>query len=62
MDNEVEVITSESGDWTIIKLNGEIIEEGHSIPASGWINLLEMLDVKTSIKEISDEAMESGEF
>ena len=34
MSNEVEVVTSESGDWVIIKLNGEIIEEGHSIPAN----------------------------
>lgn len=62
MNNEVEAITSESGDWVIIKLNGEIIEEGHSIPAYGWLSLLERLDVKTSMKEISDEAMESREF
>ena len=62
MNNEVEVITSESGDWVIIKLNGEIIEEGHSIPANGWLGLLERLDVKTSMKEISDESMESREL
>ena len=62
MNNEVEVINSESGDWVIIKLNGEIIEEGHSIPANGWLRLLKRLDVKTSMKEISDEAMESREF
>lgn len=62
MNNEVEVITSESGDWVIIKLNGEIVEEGHSIPTNGWLSLLERLDVKTSMKEISDEAMESREF
>ena len=62
MNNEVEAITSESGDWVIIKLNGEIIEEGHSIPVRDWLGILEKLNVKTSIKEISDEAMESGEF
>ena len=62
MNNEVEVITSESGDWVIIKLNGEIIEEGHSISAREWLGVLEKLNVKTSMKEISDEAMESGEF
>ena len=62
MNNEVEVITSESGDWVVIKLNGEIIEEGHSIPTNDWLSLLERLDVKTSMKEISDEAMESREF
>lgn len=62
MNNEVEVIISESGDWVIIKLNGEVIEEGHSIPTNGWLNLLGRLDVKTRMKEISDEAMESGEF
>jgi len=62
LNNKVEVINSESGDWVIIKLNGEIIEEGHSIPTNGWLRLLKRLDVKTSIKEISDEAMESREF
>lgn len=62
MNNEVEVIISESGDWIVIKLNGEVIEEGHSIPARGWLGVLEKLNVKTSMKEISDEAMESGEF
>jgi len=62
LNNEVEVINSESGDWVIVKLNGEIIKEGHSIPTKGWLSLLERLDVKTSIKEISDEAMESREF
>lgn len=62
MNNEVEVIISESGDWIVIKLNGEVIEEGHSISINGWLSLLGMLDVKTSKKEISDEAMENGEF
>lgn len=62
MNNEVEVIISESGDWVVIKLNGEVIEEGHSISINGWLSLLGMLDVKTSKKEISDEAMENGEF
>ena len=62
MNNEVEVITSESGDWGVIKLNGEIIEEGHSIPTIGWLSLLGKLGVKTSMKEISDEAMENREF
>lgn len=62
MNNEVEVIISESGDWVVIKLNGEVIEEGHSIPTNGWLSLLGRLDVKTSMKEVSDEAMESGEF
>ena len=62
MNNEVEVITSESGDWVIIKLNGEIIEEGHNIPTSGWLGILEKLNVKTSMKEISDEAMGNREF
>lgn len=62
MNNEVEVITSESGDWGIIKLNGEVIEEGHSIPTIGWLSLLGKLGVKTSIKEISGEAMENREF
>lgn len=62
LNNEVEVITSESGDWVVIKLNGEIIEEGHSIPSTGWLRLLDKLNVSTSRKEISDEAMENRDF
>lgn len=62
MNNEVEVITCESGDWVVVKLNGKVFKEGHSIPESGWLNLLEKLNVKTSMKEISDEEMENGEF
>ena len=62
MNDEVEVITSESGDWFVIKLNGKAIEEGHSISAREWLGILEKLNVKTSMKEISDEAMENREF
>lgn len=61
-NNEVELITCESGDWVVIKLNGEIVEEGHSIPVRGWFNLLEQLNVSTSMKEISDEEAENGKY
>lgn len=62
LNNEVELITCESGDWVIIKLNGDIIEEGHSIPSTSWLRLLDKLNVSTSMKKISDEAMENRDF
>jgi len=43
-------------------LKGDIIEEGHSIPSTGWLRLLDKLNVSTSMKEISDEAMENRDF
>ena len=58
----VEVITCESGDWEVLKYNGEIVFEGHSIPNYEWMSLLKKLYVSTSSKEITDEEMENGNY
>lgn len=62
MNNKVEIFTNESGDWTIVKLNGEVFEEGHSIPTHRWLALIKEIGNEVSEKEISDEDMESGSF
>jgi len=62
MNNIVEVFTSESGDWTVIKLNGEVYEEGHSIPVRRWLDLIEQFGNEVSSVEISDEDMEKGNY
>lgn len=62
MNNTVEVFTSESGDWIVIKLNGKVYEEGHSIPVHRWLDLIEKFGNKISSKEVSDEDMENGDY
>jgi hypothetical protein len=56
----IELITCESGDWEVLRMNlGEdFLWEGHSISNQGWIILLEKLGYKVMIKDISDEEME----
>lgn len=62
MNNIVEVVTSESGDWTVIKLNGKVYEEGHSIPVHRWLDLIKKFGNEVSSIEISDEDMEEGNY
>ena len=56
----IELIICESGDWSVLRMNlGEDFHsEGHSIPDSTWINLIEKLGFKIDKKYISDEDME----
>ena len=52
--HKIELITNESGDWIILKLNDEFFAEGHSIYESEWLDL---------IKEINpDIQMENCEY
>lgn len=60
--NVVELITCDSGGWEVLKLNGNIIEEAHSIPNYVWLELLSMLDVESKEVCISDEEMERGMY
>ena len=62
MDNRVELITCETGDWEVLKLNDEIIAEGHSLSNMDWFTLLDKLDVLFGGTEISDEDMENGNY
>ena len=40
------MIFCESGDWVVLKLNGEIYEEGHSIPDFLWLKLFKELGLE----------------
>lgn len=62
MDNKVKLITNESGDWVVLKVNGKVYEEGHSIPAHIWLQLIEKMGNQILTEEISDEEMESGAY
>lgn len=60
----IELITCESGDWNVLRVNyGEDFEvEGHSISSYTWVGLLEFLGYKVEVKEISDKDMEEGNY
>ena len=64
MKNKIELITNESGDWIILKLNDEFFAEGHSIYDSEWLDLIKEINPDTKIKqtEISDEEMENYDY
>ena len=64
MKNKIELITNESGDWSILKLNDEFFAEGHSIHDSEWLDLIKEINPNTEIKqkEISDEEMENYDY
>ncbi|KKR40229.1 MAG: hypothetical protein UT75_C0009G0002 [Candidatus Yanofskybacteria bacterium GW2011_GWE2_40_11] len=60
----IELITSESGDWEVLRVNfGEDFKcEGHSISNYGWIGLLEVLGFEVETKEITDKDMEDENY
>ena len=59
----IELITCECGDWEVLKVDGEIYTEGHSINNRGWMSLIEDLTcIKVIEKEITDDEMEEGEY
>ena len=62
--HKIELITNESGDWIILKLNDEFFAEGHSIHNSEWLDLIKEINPNTEIKqkEISDEEMENYDY
>ena len=60
---KIELITCESGDWKVLKVDGKIYDEGHSIPDFVWVKLLqEKFGVAFEETIISDEDMEMGEY
>jgi len=60
----IELITNESGDWEVLRVNlGEDFRyAGHSISNNGWIGLLEVLGYEVERKEILDEDIENGDY
>ena len=60
----IELISNESGDWEILRMNfGEDFEfANHSISNYAWIELLDRLGFKVEQIEISDEDMEGENF
>ena len=59
---KIELISCDSGDWEVLKVNGEVYNDGHSTPVHVWINLLSELGNAITTKTISDENMKNGEY
>lgn len=61
----IEYITSEDGDWVVIKVDDKEYYSGHSVPDFVWMTLLHTVSnhsITSSSKEISNEDMEEGNY
>lgn len=60
----IELITCESGDWEVLRVNlGEDFQtESHRLNNWDWIVLLDLLGYRVEQREISDEDMEMGKY
>ncbi len=61
----IEHITSEDGDWAVIKVDGEEYYSGHSVPDFVWMTSLHTASnhsITSSSKEISSKDMEEGNY
>lgn len=55
---KIELITCESGDYEVLKVNDEIYYTGHSIPNDIWLEVFKLSGNKIIKTSISDEEME----
>lgn len=62
MIDHVEIIDSECGDWSVLRVNGENYYSGHSIPSFIWQELLEKFGIFTTVQEITSKSMEEGNY
>ena len=62
MANKIEVITCESGDWEVLKVNGKVINKSHPTDNHLWLYTFKSLGFNIDRKEISDEDMEYGRY
>jgi hypothetical protein len=59
---KIELISCEGGDWEVLKVDGKVRFDGHSIREHEWIELLTEIGADVTTRTISDEAMEMGEY
>ena len=55
----IKITTCDSGDWTIVEIDGKEVASGHSISNHDWLGILsEYFDADIEMDCISDEEME----
>ena len=60
--NKIELTGCDSGDWEVLKLNGEVYDDGHGIATHTWLKLLKELGNEVIETTVTDEDMEEGKF
>jgi hypothetical protein len=59
----IELISCESGDWEVLKIDDRVLVEGHSIRSRDWVELIKYcFECEVKIEQISDEDMEYGRY
>ena len=59
---QIELITCDSGDWEVLKIDGKIFAEGHRLSSYDWVRFLNKLGHKVEEIEISDEDLAMGNY
>ena len=60
---KIECVSSESGDWSVLMVNGKEFYSGSSIPDFAWGDLIaEFFDEHVNFKTISDQDMEEENY
>ena len=62
MSLSIKHITSDSGDWHVVLINGSVDYEGHSIPPHYWVDLLKSFGFNVESRQITDKQMEEGNY
>ena len=56
----IKITTCDSGDWTIIEIDGKEVASGHSISTYDWVEIVEeYFGINVTEECISDEEMET---
>ena len=58
MNHKVELLTCDSGDWNVLKLDGEVFASGHTIPVHEWLALLIHSGIDALETNLTDKEME----
>jgi hypothetical protein len=59
---KIELITCDSGDWEVLRVDGEVFTENHRLSNLDWIRFLNRLGYQVKEVGILDEDMEMGNY
>ena len=62
MSTSIKVVESQSGDWTVVQINGDIDFEGHSVPVQYWIDLMRSYGFNIKRETVTDDQMLEGDY
>ena len=62
MSTTIELVSSESGEWKVVLINGSVDFAGHTIPEMYWIHLLKYYGFNAKFSTVSDENINRGNY